>query len=118
MAEPAEKGIMSIAAHSGTDDAGAARLPMLAPPLAALPTAPPPTVGRVEDCALAPLGVGLVYLAGPALDEGQSLKGILARRAPPEGSANNRQDNYRFLWIAPEKFTRPSVMISTTRQNR
>jgi succinate dehydrogenase hydrophobic anchor subunit len=35
-AEPADKGIMSIAAHSGTDDTGTARLPMLAPPLAAL----------------------------------------------------------------------------------
>jgi hypothetical protein len=48
--------------------------------------------------------VGLVYLAGPALDEGESLQSLWARRAPPEGAANIRQDKYGFLWIAPEKF--------------
>jgi pimeloyl-ACP methyl ester carboxylesterase len=48
--------------------------------------------------------VGLVYLAGPALDEGESLKSLWARRAPPEGAANIRQDKYGFLWIEPEKF--------------
>ena len=29
---------------------------------------------------------------------------LWARRAPPEGAANIRQDKYGFLWIAPEKF--------------
>ena len=48
--------------------------------------------------------VGLIYLAGPALDEGESLQSLWARRAPPEGAANIRQDKYGFLWIEPEKF--------------
>jgi pimeloyl-ACP methyl ester carboxylesterase len=78
--------------------------------LAAAQDAPTLLVGHAYGCAvisgagLAPNIVGLVYLAGPALDEGESLKSILARRAPPEGAANIRQDKYGFSWIAPEKF--------------
>jgi pimeloyl-ACP methyl ester carboxylesterase len=78
--------------------------------LAAAQEAPTLLVGHAYGCAvitgagLTPNVVGLVYLAGPALDEGESLKSILARRAPPEGAANIRQDNYGFSWIAPEKF--------------
>jgi len=67
-------------------------------------------VGHAYGCAvitgagLAPNVVGLVYLAGPALDEGESLKSLWARRAPPEGAANIDEDKYGFLWIKPEKF--------------
>jgi pimeloyl-ACP methyl ester carboxylesterase len=73
---------------------------------------PGPTllVGHAYGCAvitgagLAPSVVGLVYLAGPALDEGESLRSLLARRAQPEGFANVRQDEHGFLWVKPEKF--------------
>jgi pimeloyl-ACP methyl ester carboxylesterase len=72
--------------------------------------APTLLVGHAYGCAvitgagLAPNVVGLVYLAGPALDEGESLNSLLARRRPAEGAANIRQDKYGFLWIAPERF--------------
>ncbi|MGC2254995.1 MAG: alpha/beta hydrolase, partial [Candidatus Acidiferrales bacterium] len=67
-------------------------------------------VGHAYGCAVisgagnAPNVVGLVYLAGPALDEGESLRTILARRAPPPGFANVHQDQYGFLWIETDKF--------------
>jgi pimeloyl-ACP methyl ester carboxylesterase len=67
-------------------------------------------VGHAYGCAvitgagLTPNVVGLVYLAGPALDEGESLNSLWARRARPEGAANIRQDKYGYLWIPPEKF--------------
>jgi pimeloyl-ACP methyl ester carboxylesterase len=78
--------------------------------LATAQDAPTLLVGHAYGCAvitgagLTPNVVGLVYLAGPALDEGESLKSILARRAPPEGAVNIRQDKCGFSWIAPEKF--------------
>ena len=78
--------------------------------MAAAQEAPTLLVGHAYGCAVittaghAPNVVGLVYLAGPALDEGESLKSIQAQRAPPEGAANIRQDKDGFLWIAPEKF--------------
>ena len=78
--------------------------------LLAAQDAPTLLVGHAYGCAvitgvgLAPNVVGLVYLAGPALDEGESLKSLWALRAPPDGAANIRQDKYGFLWIAPEKF--------------
>ena len=78
--------------------------------LTALQEAPTLLVGHAYGCAVItgaghmPNVVGLVYLAGPALDEGESIKSLWARRAPPEGAANIRQDKYGFLWIAPEKF--------------
>jgi pimeloyl-ACP methyl ester carboxylesterase len=67
-------------------------------------------VGHAYGCAVitaaghAPNVVGLVFLAGPALDEGESLRDLWARRAPPEGAANIRQDKYGFLWIERENF--------------
>jgi pimeloyl-ACP methyl ester carboxylesterase len=78
--------------------------------LAAAQDAPTLLVGHAYGCAVItgagrmPNVVGLVYLAGPALDEGESLKDLMALRAPPEGAANIREDRYGFLWIAPEKF--------------
>jgi pimeloyl-ACP methyl ester carboxylesterase len=78
--------------------------------LAAAQNAPTLLVGHAYGCAvitgagLLPNVVGLVYLAGPALDEGESLRSLWARRAPPEGAANISEDKYGFLWIAPEKF--------------
>ena len=78
--------------------------------LLAAQDAPTLLVGHAYGCAvitgagLTTNVVGLVYLAGPALDEGESLKSLWALRAPPEGAANIRQDKYGFLWIAPEKF--------------
>jgi pimeloyl-ACP methyl ester carboxylesterase len=78
--------------------------------MAAAQDAPTLLVGHAYGCAvitgagLMPNVVGLVYLAGPALDEGESLKNLWARRAPPAGRANIRQDKYGFLWIEVEKF--------------
>ena len=43
-------------------------------------------------------------LVGHAYDEGESLKSLWARRAPPEGAANIREDKYGFLWIEVGKF--------------
>src|ERR1700691_757407 len=43
-------------------------------------------------------------LVGPALDEGESLKSLWARRAPPEGAANIREDKYGVLWIEAREF--------------
>jgi pimeloyl-ACP methyl ester carboxylesterase len=77
--------------------------------LAAAQDRPTVLVGHAYGCAvitgagLTPNVVGLVYLARPALDEGESLKSLWARRAPPEGAASIRQD-YGFLWIEVEKF--------------
>lgn len=78
--------------------------------MAAAQDAPTLLVGHAYGCAvitgagLTPNVVGLVYLAGPALDEGESLKSLWARRAPPEGAANIRRDKYGFLWISVVKF--------------
>jgi hypothetical protein len=72
--------------------------------------APTLLVGHAYGCAVitgaghTPNVVGLVYLAGPALDEGESLRSLWARRAPPEGAANIYQDKYGFLWIATDRF--------------
>ena len=58
----------------------------------------------ITGAGLMPNVVGLVYLSGPALDEGESLNSLWARRAPPEGAANIRQDKYGYPWIEPEQF--------------
>jgi pimeloyl-ACP methyl ester carboxylesterase len=78
--------------------------------LVAAQEAPTLLVGHAYGCAVitgagvASNVVGLVYLAGPALDEGESLKSLLAAAPPPEGFGNVRQDKYGYLWIAPDKF--------------
>src|SRR6516225_4903798 len=72
--------------------------------LATAQEAPTLLVGHAYGCAVItgaghmPNVVGLIYLAGPALEEGESLKSLWARRAPPEGAANIYQDKYGFLW--------------------
>jgi pimeloyl-ACP methyl ester carboxylesterase len=71
--------------------------------MAAAQDAPTLLVGHAYGCAvitgagLTPNVVGLVYLAGPALDEGESLKSLWARRPQPEGAANIREDKYGFF---------------------
>jgi pimeloyl-ACP methyl ester carboxylesterase len=78
--------------------------------LAAAQEAPTLLVGHAYGCAVItgaghlPNVVGLVYLAGPALDEGESLTSLLARWAPPQWTSDVRKDKYGFLWIPPEKF--------------
>jgi len=78
--------------------------------LIAAQDAPTLLVGHAYGCAvitgagLMSNVAGLVYLAGPAPDEGESLKSLLARRAPPEGAANIRQDGHGFTSVVPEKF--------------
>ena len=78
--------------------------------LVAVQDAPTLLVGHAYGCAVItgagvmPHVVGLVYLAGPALDEGESLRDLFARRAPPEGLASVREDEHGFLWVAPEQF--------------
>jgi pimeloyl-ACP methyl ester carboxylesterase len=78
--------------------------------LAAAQDRPTLLVGHAYGCAvitgagLTPNVVGLVYLAGPAPDEGEGLKDLWARRAPPEGAKNIRQDKDGFLWIEIERF--------------
>jgi pimeloyl-ACP methyl ester carboxylesterase len=67
-------------------------------------------VGHAYGCAVItgaghhPNVVGLIYLAGPALDEGESLTGLWARRTPPEGAAHIRKDRDGFLWIEVDRF--------------
>jgi pimeloyl-ACP methyl ester carboxylesterase len=58
----------------------------------------------ITGAGLLPNVVGLIYLAGPALDEGESLKSLLGKWAPPPGFANVRQDEYGFQTIEPDKF--------------
>jgi len=78
--------------------------------LAAALEGPTLLVGHAYGCAVitgaghTPNVVGLVYLAGPALDEGETLHSLWARRAPPEGAANIHRDKYGFLWIEIDKF--------------
>lgn len=79
--------------------------------LAAAQDAPTLLVGHAYGCAVitgaghtANVVVGLVYLAGPALDEGENLTGLWARSAPPEGAANIRKDKDGFLWIEVDQF--------------
>jgi pimeloyl-ACP methyl ester carboxylesterase len=78
--------------------------------LTAAQNAPTLLVGHAYGCAVItgagrmPNVVGLVYLAGPALDEGESLRSLLAGREPSAWAANIDQDADGFLWIAPEKF--------------
>lgn len=78
--------------------------------LAAAQDGPTLLVGHAYGCAvitgagLTSNVVGLVYLAGPALDEGESLRSLLARGPAPEGFANVHEDKFGCLWIALEKF--------------
>lgn len=78
--------------------------------LAAAQNAPTLLVGHAYGCAVItgagnmPNVVGLVYLAGPALDEDESLRILLARHARPEGFANVYEDESGWLWIKVEKF--------------
>ena len=84
--------------------------------LLAAQDAPTLLVGHAYGCAvitgvgLASNVVGLVYLAD-LLSIGGKPQEPLGAGAPPEGAANIRQDKYGILWIAPEKFARPSVTI-------
>jgi pimeloyl-ACP methyl ester carboxylesterase len=78
--------------------------------MAAAQDAPTLLVGHAYGCAvitgagLTSNVVGLVYLAGPALDEGESLKSLWARRALPSGADNIRRDKDGYLWVEPDKF--------------
>jgi pimeloyl-ACP methyl ester carboxylesterase len=78
--------------------------------MAAAQEVPTLLVGHAYGCAVItgaghmPNVVGLVYLAGPALDEGESLTSLLARWSPPQWTSDVRKDKYGFLWIPPEKF--------------
>lgn len=78
--------------------------------LAAAQETPTLLVGHAYGCAVItgaghmPNVVGLVYLAGPALDQGESLSSLLARTAPPQWTSEACKDKYGFLWIPPEKF--------------
>jgi len=58
-----------------------------------------------EAAHLCPNVVGLVYIAGFALDKGESLE-ILSASGPvaPPGAAAIRPDKYGFLWIDREMF--------------
>jgi pimeloyl-ACP methyl ester carboxylesterase len=48
--------------------------------------------------------VGLVFIAAFALDKGESLGGIFARREPPSGAASIYPDSKGFLWIKYNEF--------------
>jgi pimeloyl-ACP methyl ester carboxylesterase len=58
-----------------------------------------------EAAHLCPNVIGLVYIAGFALDKGESLE-ILSTSSPvtPPGAAAFRPDKYGFLWIDREMF--------------
>jgi pimeloyl-ACP methyl ester carboxylesterase len=60
--------------------------------------------GVITGAGNMPNVVGLVYLAGPALDKGESLTSLLARWSPPQWKSDVRKDKHGFLWIPPEKF--------------
>jgi pimeloyl-ACP methyl ester carboxylesterase len=47
---------------------------------------------------------GLVFIAAFALDKGESLGGIFARREPPSGAASIYPDAKGFLWIKYDEF--------------
>ena len=85
--------------------------------MAAAQDAPTLLVGHAYGCAvitgagLTPNVVGLVYLAGPALDEGESLKSLWARLIFVRTSMV-------FCGSRSRSFTRLSVTISKTEQNR
>jgi len=48
--------------------------------------------------------VGLVFIAAFALDKGESLGGVFARREPPSGAASIYPDAKGFLWIKYDDF--------------
>ena len=87
--------------------------------LTSLQEAPTLLVGHAYGCAVItgaghmPNVVGLVFLAGPALDEGESLKSLWARRAPPEGRLTSAKTSMDFSGLPLRSFARRSVMIST-----
>ncbi|MEP6947934.1 MAG: alpha/beta hydrolase [Ginsengibacter sp.] len=57
-----------------------------------------------EAAHLCPNVVGLVYIAGFGLDEGESLTSLGAGAEPPPGAAAVRPDKYGFLWIDKDMF--------------
>ncbi len=57
-----------------------------------------------EAAHLCPNVVGLVYIAGFALDEGESLASLSAAGEPPPGAAAIRPDKYGNLWLDREMF--------------
>jgi pimeloyl-ACP methyl ester carboxylesterase len=78
--------------------------------LAAAQQGPTILVGHAYGCAVItgaghmPNVVGLVHLCGPALDEGESLRSLLAGREPSAWAASIHEDKDGYLWISPENF--------------
>jgi pimeloyl-ACP methyl ester carboxylesterase len=52
----------------------------------------------------APNVVGLVYVAAPGLDEGESLGGLLSQGPPPPALAHQFIDNEEFVWLTEDDF--------------
>lgn len=93
--------------------------------MAAAQDAPTLLVGHAYGCAvitgagLTSNVVGLVYLAGPALDEGESLKSLWARRALPSGGRITYAGIKMAIYGSNlTNSTRRFVTISKTKQNR
>ena len=92
--------------------------------LAAMQGAPTLLVGHAYGCAvitgagLTPNVVGLVYLAGPAPDEGRALGGFGRAEHHRKGRLILARTNMGFYGSRLRNFTRPFVTISTIKQNR
>src|SRR5450432_1007489 len=57
-----------------------------------------------EAAHLCPNVVGLVYIAGFGLDEGESINTLSAGAEPPPGASSVRPNKYGYLWIDKEMF--------------
>jgi pimeloyl-ACP methyl ester carboxylesterase len=57
----------------------------------------------------APNVVGLVYIAGFGLDEGESIGALLKQGPPPPAVANIDVDSESFAWIPEDDFPRAPV---------
>src|SRR5512133_420518 len=54
----------------------------------------------------APNVVGLVYIAGFGLDQGEMIGALNAQYPPPPALANNRVDAQGFVWVPQEDFVK------------
>jgi len=92
--------------------------------MAAAQDAPTLLVGHAYGCAvitgagLTPNVVGLVYLAGPALDEGRVSRAFGRGGHHPRARLISVRTSMGFYGSKSGSFTRLSVMISKTEQNR
>jgi pimeloyl-ACP methyl ester carboxylesterase len=59
--------------------------------------------------------VGLVYVAAFALDQGESLGGLLSQGPPPPALAHQTVDDRGFVWLSEEGFTKFAADVDAVR---